>query len=141
VTSYVYDKLERMIRTDLPTSAAYPTPQYIHRGYDADGNLTLYTLPATSPDPQGVLPVKKMTLTYLDPGWIDTSKTPHLPKLHYDYAPDGQQISRTPEDQAGNLDTAHAETWTYNVDGLPKTYVDRAARTTTFGRPSTLYVH
>jgi RHS repeat-associated protein len=133
VTSYVYDKLERVIRTDLPTSSAYPTPQYIHRGYDAVGDLTLYTLPATSPDPGGVATNKKMILTYLDEGWADTSKTPHLPRLHYNYAADGQQSSRTPEDPSGNLDTAHSETWTYDVDGRSKTYVDRAGRTTTHG--------
>jgi RHS repeat-associated protein len=133
VTSYAYDRLERLVRIDLPTSAAYPTPQYVHRAYDANGDLTLYTLPGTSPDPAGVAANKKMTLTYLDPGWIDTSKTPHLPRFHYDYAADGQPTSRTPEDQAGNLDSAHADTWSYNVDGAPQTYIDRAGRTTTFG--------
>ena len=133
VTAYVYDKLNRLVRTDLPTSGTYPTPQYIHQAYDAKSNMTLYTLPATSPDPGGVAANKKMTLTYLDPGWIDTSKTPHLPRLYFDYGPDGQQTSRIPDDPAGNLDTAHAETWTYNVDGDTKTYADKAGRTTTYG--------
>jgi len=46
VTTYHYDELNRLTRTDLPVDTAYQTAYYVHQAYDAVGNATMSSLPA-----------------------------------------------------------------------------------------------
>jgi len=56
---------------------------------------------------------QKTSVTYFDTGWIQTSKDPANPRVHFDYAPQGWQISRVPEDASGKLDISHEMFTTY----------------------------
>ncbi|TME54491.1 MAG: RHS repeat protein [Chloroflexi bacterium] len=117
VTTYHYDELNRLTRTDLPVDTAYPTAYYVHQAYDAVGNATMNSLPVTTTDPTQVTPSQKTTVTYFDTGWIQTSKDPANPRLHFDYVAQGWQSSRVPEDASGNLDTSHQMFTYYLADG------------------------
>jgi len=73
VTSYSYDRDNRLIKTALPTSGAFPEQDFIYQKHDPDGYVSVTALP----DPAGSLGAvpftKKTTMTYFDPGWIKLS--------------------------------------------------------------------
>ncbi|HYZ75915.1 MAG TPA: RHS repeat-associated core domain-containing protein [Gaiellaceae bacterium] len=131
VTKYVYDAVDQLTRIDLPVAGTF-TAAYVHNTYDANGNLLSTSLPVTATDPAAVASDKKTVYTYLDPGWIRTAKDPATPAVHYDYAAEGWQTSRVPEDGSGNLDNGHSMAWTYYQDGLLQRRTDRDAHVSTF---------
>jgi RHS repeat-associated protein len=136
VTSLTYDAANRLTRVALPFDSRDGTErQYVHRAYDANGNLAWTSLPATSADPASVQDTARTLMTYFDPGWIRTSKDPVNPKVRFDYTAQGQQAERTPErkDAPGTPDTAKRMTWTYFADGQLKTRTDQGGQAATYG--------
>ncbi|HVE95052.1 MAG TPA: DNRLRE domain-containing protein [Acidimicrobiales bacterium] len=133
VTSLVYDAADQLVRVDLPTSAADPAAQYLHRGYDALGRPTMLSLAVATTDPAAIPAHLKTTTSYFDPGWVATEKNPALPKVHFDYTAEGRQSTRTPESAAGSLDTAQTMRWTYFADGMLASRTDRAGHKASYG--------
>jgi len=132
VTTYHYDELNRLTRTDLPVDTAYQTAYYVHQAYDAVGNATMSSLPVTTTDQTQVTASQKTSVTYFDTGWIQTSKDPANPRVHFDYAPQGWQISRVPEDASGKLDISHEMFTTYLPDGQVQKKTDTHGDPTTY---------
>ena len=115
VTSYHYDGLNRLVRTDLPVQGTSPH-YYVHQAYDPGGNLVSSSLPVATPDPSQVTDSSKTLLTYFDPGWIASSQDPGGPRVHFDYTGKGEQRLRTPESGSG----APQIQWSYFPDGMLK---------------------
>ncbi len=132
VTKFNYDALNRLTRVDLPTDSTYPTAYYIHRGYDANGNMTVTTLPDSHSILADVPASAKTAVEYFDPGWIAASNDPANPKVHFDYNARGQQTLRTPEDRGGSLDTSKRIQWTYFTDGLLRQRSDQKGQQVTY---------
>jgi RHS repeat-associated protein len=132
VTTYQYDELNRLVRTDLPTDSTYPQAQYSHRAYDANGRVIWTALADTSSDPNLVPASKKTLVQYFDTGWIYASQDPGNPRVHFDYTPEGQQSFRAPEDANGNLDKSHQMTWSYFPDGDMQARSDIQGQATTY---------
>ena len=120
VTGFHYDQLNRMVRQDLPVGPSAPdnVPFYVHRAYDANGNLVSSSLPVATSDPSQVAPTSKTQLSYLDPGWIAISQDPGSPRIHFDYTAKGEQRTRTPEDAGSALDLSKQINWSYYADGM-----------------------
>jgi RHS repeat-associated protein len=116
VEAYHYDKLNQLVRTDLPTGPG-ETPTYIHRSYDALGRLEWVSLPVVTADPAGVDAQHATVMDYWDTGWLRTSKDPATPRVHFDYTAQGWQSEREPEDQTGEIDRSREMLWTYDADG------------------------
>ena len=116
VTKYVYDKVNRLVRTDLPTGGG-TAASYVHDAYDADGNLLWSSLPSDQPVAANVPNSLKTVQTYLDPGWIRTSNDPATAAVHFDYTAAGQQAERLPEDNSGSLSPEKEMLWSYTPNG------------------------
>jgi RHS repeat-associated protein len=118
-TQYRYDEVDQQVRMDLPT-AGNQTRTYIHQAYDANGNLTMTSLPVVNTDPSQVPPDKQTTYSYWDPGWIRTSDD-HIDKaVLFDYTAEGWERSRSTTRRLGNV-----MMWEYFRDGMLKRAVDR----------------
>ena len=129
-TSYQYDAANRLVRIDLPVDAASSNPNfnthyYVHRAYDANGNVLWNALPDTNSDPSLVPASKKTNLNYYDTGAIYSSQDPGNPPIRFDYTAEGRQSLRVPENGSGALDTAHVMQWLYFPDGTLKQRFDR----------------
>ena len=131
VTKYVYDELDRMTRTDLPTASS-STPTYIHRIYDANSNLLATTLPTTLSTPTNVPASEKTTLSYWDTGWIRTATDPTRNPVHFDYDAQGHQTVRVPDDNSGQLALDREMLWSYYADGMVKETHDLAGEGSTY---------
>jgi RHS repeat-associated protein len=135
VTSYTYDAANRLTRMTLPFDARDGTErQYVHRAYDANGNMLWASLPVTSADPASVADSARTLETYFDPGWIRTSDDPTNPKVRFDDTAEGQQAERTPErkDAPGIPDTGKRMLWTYFADGQLKQRSDSGGQAATY---------
>ena len=135
VTVYDYDAANRLVRVSLPFDSRDGTErQYLHRAYDANGNMLWASLPVTSSSASSVGDGARTLETYFDPGWIRTSDDPANPKLHYDYDALGQQAGRTPErkDAPGTLDTSRRMLWQYFADGQLKVRKDAGGQAETY---------
>jgi RHS repeat-associated protein len=137
VTSYRYNALNRLVRTDLPVDpnsadSRYYTQYYAHQAYDAIGNLVWTALPDTNSDPNQVPASKKTVMTYWDRAWIRTSKDPANPKMHFDYAPQGWQSTRIPETTSGQLDYSLEMLWSYLPDGQLQQLTDQGGLGTAY---------
>jgi RHS repeat-associated protein len=120
VTSYHYDALNRLVRTDLPVQGTSPH-YYVHQAYDSNGNVVSSSLPVTTSDPTQVADSSKTLLTYFDPGWIASSQDPGGPRVHFDYTGKGEQRLRTPESGSGGPQIQ----WSYFPDGMLKEREDQ----------------
>jgi RHS repeat-associated protein len=127
VTSYHYDGLNRLVRTDLPVQGTSPH-YYVHNGYDFNGNLVSSSLPVITSDPTQVAASSKTQLTYFDPGWIASSQDPGGPRVHFDYTGKGEQRLRTPESSSGTPQIQ----WSYFPDGLLKERRDQQGQPVTY---------
>jgi RHS repeat-associated protein len=134
VTSHEYDPVDRMVRTVQPFSTAEPERQYVHRAYDANGNILWQSFPVVTADPVQVRDSAKTTMTYFDPGWIRTTKRPTDPQEVYDYFPQGWQQVMTPDvkGKPGTPNTERQMRWDYFLDGLLKTRTDRDGNDSTY---------
>jgi RHS repeat-associated protein len=98
VTQYRYNELNQLERIALPDDTA-PTPPrtYIHRRYDANGNLTLTTLPVSNAE-LGTLCQSPSPLCtevkYFDPGWIFSSNDHVNANVFFNYEAEGWQTRR-----------------------------------------------
>ena len=129
VTAYRYDQLNRLNRIALPKKAgAGERPRtYMHRSYDANGNLTKTTLPVADSE-LGTLcttsPKFCADLTYFDPGWIATTDDHVNPLVDFDYRPEGLQKRRhscKDDSSVPGTDTiCTTRTWIYFDDGTLK---------------------
>jgi YD repeat-containing protein len=135
VTGFTYDAANRLVTTSLPFDSRDGTErQYVHRAYDAGGNLDWTSLPVTTATPGSVQATAKTVMSYFDPGWIRTSNDPANPKVHFDYTAQGQQARRTPErkDQPGVLDDSKRMLWEYFADGQLKQRTDQGGQGATY---------
>jgi RHS repeat-associated protein len=116
VTQYQYNEIDELERVALPDNAGTPARAYIHRRYDANGNLKLATLPVSNSS-LGTLcdtaPKLCTSVTYLDPGWIRSSADHVNPTAYFDYEPEGWQKWRQACD-----DGCRTATQKYFPDGL-----------------------
>lgn len=119
VTSYFYDFANQLTKVELPSKAG-EQPAFLHRSYDANGNVLTATLPDLSASLDGVPDSSKVSMTYFDTGWVKTTKEPAAAplKVEYDYNARGQQTSR-------QLGAFRPETWTYAPDGMLMEFKDR----------------
>ncbi|GAA1595368.1 hypothetical protein GCM10009789_56730 [Kribbella sancticallisti] len=134
VTVNNYDPVDRLIRTTQPVSTAEPEKQYLHRSYDANGNLAWTSFPVTAADPASVGDTAKTKMTYFDPGWIRSTKKPTDPLEVFDYFAQGWQQLKTPEkkSQPGTPDPEREMRWDYFLDGTLKTRTDRDGNDSTY---------
>ncbi len=135
VTAFTYDAADQLTRVTLPFDARDGTErQYLHRAYDAGGNLLWASLPVTSASASSVQDSARTVETYFDPGWVRSSKDPTNPKVRFDYTAQGQQAERTPErkDQPGIPDTGKQMTWAYFADTLLKQRTDQGGQAATY---------
>jgi RHS repeat-associated protein len=126
-----YDAANQLVRTTLPYDGRDGTErQYVHRSYDANGNVIWSSLPVTQPDATQVGAGAKTTMTYFDTGWIRTSDDPANPAVHFDYTATGRQSQRTPEMKSapGTLDTGKTMTWTFYADDLVESRSDQGGQ-------------
>ena len=71
-TTYHYDAANRLKQVDLP-NASGGTQQYVLQGYDANGRLTMTSLPeSTTTDPAALATQQKTVVGYYDTGLIRT---------------------------------------------------------------------
>ncbi|HSH21659.1 MAG TPA: LamG-like jellyroll fold domain-containing protein, partial [Candidatus Caenarcaniphilales bacterium] len=125
VTSYRYDKLNRLVTTELPTGPNYATKHYQHRAYDANGQPTATSVGVDIADPgagatlPNVPADKKTTVDYFDTGSILRQDDPANPPTRFDYTPEGWQVLKAPE-KDGKVDETKKLTWEYFVDGMVK---------------------
>ncbi len=135
VTAFTYDAANQLTRITLPFDARDGTErQYLHRAYDAGGNLLWASLPVTSASATSVQDSARTVETYFDPGWVRSSKDPTNPKVRFDYTAQGLQAERTPErtDQPGIPDTGKQMTWAYFADTLLKQRTDQGGQAATY---------
>ena len=109
VTAYSYDELDRLLTIKQPVDGS-TRQAWVHRQYDANGNLTSISLPVDTSIAALVPKEQKTQMTYLDTGWIRTTDDPGRGVVAFDYAAQGWQTSRIPTG-------APEETWTYYNDG------------------------
>jgi RHS repeat-associated protein len=131
LTDYGYDATNRLTRISLPFDGRDGTErQYVHRSYDANGNLAWTSLPVTSANAVDVRDSARTRLTVFDPGWIRTSDDPANPAVHFDYAAAGWQTLRVPErrDSPGQRDEAQVTTWSHHADGLLASRTDQGGQ-------------
>jgi YD repeat-containing protein len=136
VTAFIYDAANRLTRTTLPFDGRDGTErQYVHRAYDAGGNLLWASLPVTTASASSVQDGARTLESYFDPGWIRSSDDPANPKVRFDYTALGQQAERTPErkDTPGILDTDKRMTWAYFDDGQLEQRTDQGGQAATYG--------
>lgn len=134
VTGYDYDAVNRLVRVSLPFDGADGAErQYVHRDYDANGNLAWTSSPVTSANRADVRDSAKTLVTYYDPGWVRTSKDPGTPTVRMDYVAQGWQKTKVPDQQGapGQPDNNRRVDWTYFDDGQLST------RKEFLGQPST----
>jgi RHS repeat-associated protein len=120
VTTYDYDARNQLVRMTMPFDGAdNGQRQYVHREYDANGNLAWTSLPVTLPDRAQVRDTAKTVMTYFDPGWVRTSKESANPTVRFDYLAQGWQQVKVPDQQGapGQPDTNRRVDWTYFDDG------------------------
>jgi RHS repeat-associated protein len=135
VTTYVYDKADQLIRTDLPFDGRdNGERRYEHRSYDGNGNLLWNSLPVTSSDSAQVQDTARTKMTYWDPGWVRTADKPADPKVSYDYAAQSYQTRRTPDKkgQPGVPDLEREMLWSFFDDGMLKERRDRDGNPSTY---------
>jgi RHS repeat-associated protein len=130
VTGYDYDALDRLTRISLPFGPQETERQYVHRSYDANGNLAWTSLPVTTATADAVGAGAKTTMTYFDPGWIRTSDDPPSPLVRFDYTAQGWQAARTPDAPGPGGDGAMS--WTYFDDGQLRTRSDQGGQPSTY---------
>jgi RHS repeat-associated protein len=130
-TVYKYDGANQLERITLPssqpatdTTTSTGDKVYVHRRYDANGNLNQITLPTDKALLADVAAEDKTKVTHLDPGWVHTSDTNLAatndpdPVNTYDYEPEGWQASRTyGEKTADGNNITKTTTWKYYPDG------------------------
>ena len=133
VTSYTYDKVNRMTRVAHPFGPNETERHYTHRSFDANGNLRWTSLPVTSASAGSVADTARTLMTYWDPGWIRTSDSPEDPTVRYDYAAQSWQVERVPDrkGQSGVADEERRMIWRFYADGQLK------ERRASDGEPST----
>ncbi len=126
-TRLTYDDANRMVKVRLPVGPDDPTlpgneaeQSYIHRSFDANGNLLWASLPTTVSSPDNVSATAKTQMTYFDSGWVRTQDEGPNPKIHFDYSARGQQVKRVPEKKGspGTLDQSLEMVWEYHPDGM-----------------------
>ena len=135
VTSLDYDAVNRLVRMTLPFDGRDGTErQYLHRAYDANGNLAWASLPVTTASAGGVQDTARTRMSYFDNGLIATSDDPNNPKVRFDYTARGQQSARVPErrNAPGELDETRRMTWEYFNDGQLKTRSDQGGQPATY---------
>ncbi|MCA1572641.1 MAG: hypothetical protein LC798_20560, partial [Chloroflexi bacterium] len=131
VTDYAYDGLNRLTKTTLPNDGTAADAGYMHRTYDANGNLTATSLPVAQANPDEVADDNWTTLTYYDPGWIrsqDVDPDPQdtiAPEIVFNYSAQGWQIERVPRAPDGSYDTSKRVRWIYYPDGMLRGFKDR----------------
>ncbi len=159
ISEYRYDAVDQLDRIALPDDSNN-IRTYIHRQYDANGNLTLTTLPVENPElssPPTIGDDKKTTIDYFDPGWIYSAWDHVAPIVYYDYRPEGWQSLRAPLSPAnenailwkhyddglvsGITDTYNnpGATYTYDADGNLTTAVERRGRTRPLQTPYSIF--
>jgi RHS repeat-associated protein len=131
-TRYQYDDVDQLIRIDLPVDATYTQQQYLHRGYDADGQLTFTSLPVTVLDPALLGVDDKTTVDRFDSGWIRALKAPATSRTQFDYAAQGWQTRRAPETATGSVDVTKQALWDYYPGGRLKKQTDVGGQEITF---------
>jgi RHS repeat-associated protein len=124
VTTYDYDARNELVRMTLPFDGAdNGQRQYVHRDYDANGNLAWTSLPVSLPNRADVRDTAKTVMTYFDPGWVRSSKESANPTVRFDYLAQGWQQAKVPDQQGapGQPDTNRRVDWTYFDDGQVQT--------------------
>jgi len=116
-TKYTYDAVNQLTKIELPSSGPDDV-FYVHRDYDANGNVIKTTLPDAAATVDGVPQDKVTTVTHFDTGWIKTSDDHVNSPVTFDYNGRGQQTHRTPQD-------GPTELWTYFLDGMLNEHRDR----------------
>ncbi|MGH2755947.1 MAG: polymorphic toxin-type HINT domain-containing protein, partial [Actinomycetota bacterium] len=126
-TNFHYDDADRLTKVTLPTDAT-TDPAFIHRSYDANGNLEWVSLPVATDVAASVGPDHKTEMTYYDSGWIRSSVDPHPwdpnPETRFEYTAEGWQekrFSRIFADSNGNDNEDNKileERWGYAPDGM-----------------------
>ncbi len=125
VAEYRYDEVDQLTRIAQPDDAAN-TRKYIHRAYDANGNLTMTSLPVEDAEPP--VPLDKQTaLDYWDAGSIYSSWDHIDPEVRFDYSAEGWQTARKTPRVRGSL-----MTWEYYPDGLLNVARDRKGHPATY---------
>ncbi|MEJ7567739.1 MAG: DNRLRE domain-containing protein [Gaiellaceae bacterium] len=126
VTSYAYDELDRLVKVDLP-KATSESQHYMHRAYDANGNVTMVSLPTATADPTTLGATEKTVVDQYDTGWTRTIDEPANPKALFDYTAEGWQSERTPYTRStpSTLDLTKRILWSHNPDGTLKQVTDR----------------
>jgi RHS repeat-associated protein len=119
VTTFAYDALGRLVKTTLPTAGTAPA-SYLYKSYDANGDVTMTSLPTAQTSVASLAPYEQTTDTYLDTGAIATQTNPSTPTVHFDYAAEGWQSARIPDEVTapGTLNFQQAQYWQYLPDGL-----------------------
>ncbi|HEX2051565.1 MAG TPA: DNRLRE domain-containing protein, partial [Actinomycetota bacterium] len=124
VTTHKYDAMNRLTRIRLPKDGG--TEQaYVHRAYDANGNMRWTSLPVVNPLPTAVHSDAKTDMTYFDAGWIRTQDDAVNPTVYFDYTAAGWQATRVPRKPSGGLDDKHEMRWTYYPDGVLRARLDQ----------------
>jgi YD repeat-containing protein len=98
---------------------------YVHQVYDAISNQVWTSLSTDQADPSLVAASEKSTFTYLDTGWVRTSKDSAEPAVTFDYDARGHQSMRL-------RGTDAPESWTYFADGDLKQAIDPDGMPTTY---------
>ena len=139
VTDYRYDTLNQLDRIALPDTAGGDARAYVHRRYDANGNLRLSTLPITQDELATlceVQPKQCTVLTRFDPGWIKTTDDGVNPTVRFDYEAEGWQRLRSVCDPTADRRRCKTTTSTYFPDGLPES-VERTSMRDPLGGDAT----
>ena len=122
VTDYRYDEVDQLTRIALPTAGGQ-TRTYVHRAYDANGNLAMTSLPVAIETPTELTPIpadKRTNFDQWDPGWIRTSDDHIDERVVYDYTAEGWQEERFSARHKGTT-----MNWQYYPDGLLQRALDR----------------
>jgi RHS repeat-associated protein len=137
VTSYVYDKVNQLVQTNLPSTG--PGDQhYKYMAYDEVGNLVTVTQDVDQDKLSDVPKDLREDRTYFDPtGWILTSENHLDPVLHFDYDASGRQTFRAPEKKDPNsgatvINQTDKQEWHYYVDGMLSERTDGDAQKITY---------
>ena len=134
VTGYTYDKINRPTRVALPKDAVTDAA-HEHYGYDADGRMTVKTLPVTDTTIGTVGPNARTSLTYFDTSWIATSDDPGSPQVIFEYTAEGWQQTQTPRSSDNNASPPNLSSqtrWRHNADGTLASRVDHGGFPTTY---------
>ena len=132
VTTFQYDKVNQMVRVDLPSEGA-GDERYQHRSYDANGRLAWLSLPTTITDPALVPDTAKTVNEFWDPGWIRTTRENVNARAHFDYTAEGWQSTRTPEHKStGQLNAERQMRWSYYPDGRLRERTDEGQQRSSY---------